>query len=130
MFFIGFHILPQVTTSIGYNKPNTKPSKSSCRFTYRSWYLIVQTCYPSRSCFFEERFFFKNLDSMTNKNFTFDAKYAEFSTKRYAILHFHNPTCSYNQRYNLHQRQFFFFIQFSPTYFTLTCSQNHPYNAY
>ena len=30
------------------------------------------------------------------------------------LLHFHNPTCAYNQRYNLHQKPFLYFSQFSP----------------
>ena len=36
------------------------------------------------------------LDNRVNNNSIFNTKYAEFSTKWYVLLHFHNPTCAYN----------------------------------
>ena len=44
------------------------------------------------------------LDNMVNSNSIFNTKYAEFSTKWWVLLHFHTPTCAYNQRYDLHQK--------------------------
>ena len=64
-----------------------------------------------------------NLDNMLNNNSTFNTKYAEFSTKWQVLLHFHNPTCAYNQCYNLHQKtvpllQSIFTSLFHPYLFT------------
>ena len=40
---------------------------------------------------------------MLNNSSNFNRKYAEFSTKWLALLHFNNPSCGYNQRCNLYQ---------------------------
>ena len=44
-----------------------------------------------------------NLDKMVSNSSNLNAKYAEFSTKWQMLLHFHNPSCGYNQRCNLYQ---------------------------
>ena len=65
MFVIGFNILsysirPQATTSIGYTKSYIKPSQSNCsQAIYRSWYLMGQIHYPSKSWVFKSSFSFK-----------------------------------------------------------------------
>ena len=57
---------------------------------------------------------------MVNSNSVFNIKYAEFSTKWQVFLRFHNPTCAYNQRYNLHEKS----VLLLPSIFT---SLFHPY---
>ena len=47
--------------------------------------------------------FRSNLDNMVNKSSNFNTKYAEFSRKWQVLLHFHNPSCGYNQRCSLYQ---------------------------
>ena len=69
------------------------------------------------------------LDNMFNNSSKFNAKYAEFSTKWYALLHFHSPSCGYNQRCNLYQEtvpllQSIFTCLFHPYFFTKSSLQS------
>ena len=57
---------------------------------------------------------------MANSNSIFNTKYVELSTKWSMSLHFHNPTCAYNQRCNLSQE----IVSLLPPIFT---SLFHPY---
>ena len=45
------------------------------------------------------------------------------------LLHFRNPIYANKRTYNLHQKSVSL-LQSIFTYFTLTCSQNHPYNPH
>ena len=47
---------------------------------------------------------FSKLDNTVKNNSIFKTKYAEFSTKWWVLLHFHNPICAYNHPYNFQQK--------------------------
>ena len=44
------------------------------------------------------------LNNTLNNNSIFNTKCAELSTTWQVLFQFHNPTCSYNHTYNLHQK--------------------------
>ena len=46
------------------------------------------------------------------------------------LLHFHNPTCAYNQHFNLHQKTVPLLQSIFTSYSTLTCSKNSPYHPH
>ena len=93
--------------------------------------LILQFPIPRASLTISVKFYPSQLKPFFNTIFTmfligfliFNTKYTEFSIKSYVVLHFDNPTCAY-------KNSFLYFSQFSPSYSTLTFSQNHLYNTH
>ena len=127
MFFIDFNILsypirPQATTGIGYTKSYINPSPSNLL----SSYIQIMIPYGSNTLPIKQKAdslrtaSSSNLDNMVNNSPNFKTKYAEFSTKWQVLLHFHNPSCGYNQRCNLSQETL-------PLLQSILTSLFHPY---
>ena len=69
----------------------------------RSWYLMGQTDYPSKSWIFKSRFSFK-VRQHGQQQLYLPWKYDELFTKWQVLLHFHNPSYAFNHSYKLHQK--------------------------
>ena len=63
-----------------------------------------QTCYPSKSWVFINHFFFKVRQHSQQQLYVLNTEYAEFTTKCYVLLHFHNFVRAYRHPYNLQQK--------------------------
>ena len=80
-----------------------------------------QTHYPSKKSLRTSSL--SKLDNMVNSNSIFMRRCAKFSTKWYKILHIQAPLQS-------HQKSIPSFQPIFTSLFSLTCSENHPYNPH
>ena len=79
--------------------------------------LFGQTRYSTKIWVFKSNFSSK-VTQHGQQQLWLHPKYAKFSTKRWVLVHYYNPTCAYNQCYNLQQKS----VLLLQSIFTL-----HPY---